>query len=368
MNKNFLKYRNIISLDKDYNLNEIQLNKLIEKKIFIIGCKCPKEDFYTFVKEGENFHVSGTEILYNFYTYHLNHDVVNLILEQLQNLLQKRFKYRYDLFQEQIKFELGEYITEKDKLKYLSIKHSEIWKSLEHFKDPHSRSEFQRFYDLDEEEFFRSDDWLLWIWEESENHHIFKYLSTNENIYNCFKEFIDKWEEYGKVKALSLYCKKLLSILENKTDSIENKDRLTPMEQICFIEKLRDNDCQFSSLNIQDQLNYLNLFPNKTKNSVQDKINALNKLVSLPINEYESLSSSAYARLLFEISGSSLTNLRQDRAGYDLTAIQKDSKYLTSNEIKHNKRFNLFQEKIKTANQKLSIKMKDMGTTQGIPN
>ncbi|WP_047548526.1 hypothetical protein [Psychroserpens sp. Hel_I_66] len=364
MNKDFSKCRNVITLDKGYNLNEDQLIQLIENNIFLKGHEFPKEDYNVFVKPNENFHIEGTEVLYNFFDYQLNPKIVNHILNDLQDILQKYFKYRYELPKEEIKFELGQYLTHEDKLNYLNEKHNEIWNFSEYLKTPNSKSEFLRFYEMDQEEFFKSEDWLIWIWENSENHHILRYLSTNDRVYDCFKVFMDKWIEYGKIKALSLYLKELLiiqdaSALNKGTTGYRN---LTPLEQFSFIDILREKDVNFEILDIDIQFKYLKVFNSKIGGSDYVSLERLKNLVGLPLDDFENLTASEYARELKKISNSSLSNLRKAFRKHDIASIKADKpEDLKPNELDHNKKVYVQQEKIKKARNFVIDRMINLG-------
>lgn len=105
-------------------------------------------------------------------------------------------------------------MTNEDKRRYLKKKYNEIWSS-NFLNTIELKSEFLRFFDTDKSELINSEDWFENLWHKTENHHILRYLSTNDGIYICFKEFIDKWVEFGRIKHITLFCRNQIELLEN---------------------------------------------------------------------------------------------------------------------------------------------------------
>ncbi|MDO7173452.1 hypothetical protein [Mariniflexile sp. AS56] len=133
------------------------------------------------------------------------------------------------------------------------------------------------------------------------------------------------------------------------------KTRLTPLQQVCYIHKLKEKPQVFFSLDIQEKLRHLNNMTGGKNPNKELQLKTLEWLIELDSFKHDELleNISEYARKLNEICENDLSNLRKAiRSLYCTTPIK--SKNIKSNkDILHNEKYNNEQKKLRLAFDKI---------------
>lgn len=113
----------------------------------------------------------------------------------------------------------------------------------------------------------------------------------------------------------------LAKYIDNK--SVENSKRLTPLQLVCYIDRLRT--CAFSSFSYDEKVNHLNNITGGDNNNINNKLDGLERLIGLSTKEYEDLMDVAaqYAKWLFQISEVNDRNTRGAIKNFILAQIPK---------------------------------------------
>ncbi|MFG6685113.1 hypothetical protein ACGK9U_00920 [Mariniflexile sp. HNIBRBA6329] len=133
------------------------------------------------------------------------------------------------------------------------------------------------------------------------------------------------------------------------------KTRLTPLEHVCYINKLRDNPQVFCSLDIQEKLNHLNNMTGEKNPNRELQLKTLEWLIELDNFKHDDLleNISEYARKLNEICENDMSNLRKAIGSFYRTTPIKSENIKSEKDIIHNKKYDNDQKKIRKAFDKI---------------
>lgn len=151
---------------------------------------------------------------------------------------------------------------------------------------------------------------------------------------------IDKhqWLDFESALRLIPLFEKCNKIIDKKKLS-KNQNSLTPLEQIILIEQLRTQQTDFSSLNIDLKINYLNLITGSNNHNIDEQLKYLENIINMTQDDYEKLQSVAteYGRYMTKIQDKSVDNFRLALSKFNSQVIQEGvNKILTEEEKQKN--------------------------------
>lgn len=188
--------------------------------------------------------------------------------------------------------------------------------------------------------------------------HTYDYLDQTDPELLFSKKYagesilIRNWGLFYKTKKLQEYINKQLDKLQSSIQN-QNKGKLTSMEQVVYIDKLRLLCHKFSSLVKNEKIKHLNNITGGKNYNEELQLNALEELVDLNIDEFEKMSDSQYGDLVHVISKTSATNLRKNFALFNLNPLRKDN-INSEKDKKKKEKYDKAQIKIKKADDKLN--------------
>ncbi|MDO1513281.1 hypothetical protein Q2T41_11500 [Maribacter confluentis] len=206
---------------------------------------------------------------------------------------------------------------------------------------------------------------VIWFYNERNRHRLNKLINPTlapslDNIENPiihFSEYpflgidIQQWIDFEKAYRFIPLLKEILKHLKepNKGKIIS---KMPPLEQVIYIECLRNLFHDFDSFNLKKKLQFLNLITAGQNQNELEQIDALEKIINMNVDDYSELENnhSEWARLLHSISGTHLTNLRKKISEYNRRFIKKtndkNNLLLSHKEIEYNNKTQEIRNKI----------------------
>ena len=194
---------------------------------------------------------------------------------------------------------------------------------------------------------------VIWFYNERNRHK--KNKPKDTIIYFSDYPFlgidIQQWIDFEKAYRYIPILKEILKYLKepNKTQSIS---KMPPLEQVIYIECLRNVLHDFDSLHDEKKLQFLNLITAGENHNEIEQTKALENIINMNLDDYSELENnhSEWARLLNSISGTHLTNLRKKISEYNRRFIKKindkNNILLSNQEIEYNKKTEEIRDKI----------------------
>ncbi|TNJ41346.1 hypothetical protein KFZ70_04245 [Tamlana fucoidanivorans] len=364
------KYNGIIdSIDFEV-LNDEIIRELLRKEVIYLQQKnkpAYEEDELFF----DNFWM-GRVIRYNFDVYFVKEEVAVEIYEVLKKVLENREYYLNDYIVS-LELKLNRYLLKEDKIFFLKEEYENIY------------SEYED--GLADDECFDNDEVYFGLCNERPNSEGWKRYTVQKILCNqfllrhhlvngeydyyerdflikCFKEegvfdIISYWEEWFFISEVQCFCVGKINDIEKVGKDNKkfrpNSSRFTPLEQIIYIEKLRVERNPFKSKSKEEKINCLNKITAGINYDEETQLETLENIVDMDQVTYDVLNENAseYARLLFVISKSSMTNLRKAIGDYNLSPILQEN-VKTMEQVKRNEKYNKAQKKIKDAEKKIN--------------
>ncbi|MGJ8591722.1 MAG: hypothetical protein ACSHXF_04200 [Aquaticitalea sp.] len=291
-------------------------------------------------------------------------------------------KFEIDEFDHSF-FELDKFLNNEDKILWLESKYKEYYpedrflflvyrgQGVEYAHLTNGVADWKQWFD-------QQLDWFpevikLYLTSEVSEHfpkeigfhsQIFynQLIMKKNEIDNDFFEFLEDWHEYRSYNDVLNSIQNKFNELKNtnQNKSSGNSKRLTPLEQICFIEQLRESNISFSKLEYENKLKYLNLISNGENYDENFQIEKLEEMIMMNPYQYESFydkgQMTKFAKKLNEISRNDVSNLRKAIKICGLTAIKegnaRNKNYLPLSiaDVKHNDKFYKAQKRINSTN------------------
>ena len=206
---------------------------------------------------------------------------------------------------------------------------------------------------------------VIWFYNERNRHKLDKLIDPTlppslDNVENPIIHFSDypflginiqQWIDFEKAYRYIPILKEILKYLKEpkKTQSIS---KMPPLEQVIYIECLRNVLHDFDSLNDEKKLQFLNLITAGENQNEIEQTKALENIINMNLDDYSELENnhSEWARLLNSISGTHLANLRKKISEYNRRFIKKNNDknniLLSNQEIEYNKKTEEIRNKI----------------------
>ena len=199
------------------------------------------------------------------------------------------------------------------------------------------------------------------IWDCNEIFHVFPLMKRKGNPINYAMSsdypFVDidmqQWIDFERAYRMLPLLKKSLHILNNESTDKNNQPKLPPLEQVIFIETLRQDVSGFNSFSNDKKLSFLNLITKGQNHDENKQLKALEDIINLDEDDYGKLEDnySDWARYIKEISNSNLANLRGKISEYNRKYIKKENdknnQLLSDKEKEYNKKTQKIIENIK---------------------
>jgi hypothetical protein len=386
-----LKFNNIISnfIYFDF-LNDHLLDDLLENKILIKYKKHGDdfEDDYFFVNQNDKRGIPSLQvelflndssnpefdnpkylflIQYKGKIYKLNNEIINEIPKLFKRRIKLYSSYHNDDL-DRIKSRLESMPTKKDKMSYISTEYIKYYEEniessvfyntyYSHGSDSKkwNRLIFDFIFHSTKNQFGIISYYLHYDWLD-----FFNYCSKIEGKVNIeVSSLIRDWVKFENNESIKVFIENKINQLEiSKADedfdkTAKNKSRLTPIEQVCYIDQLRNSSIPFSQLDKTEKLRHLNNITGNQNYNEELQLNYLEKLIDLNVIEFEKMKAAEYARRLNKISMSSVSNIRKKIRLFNLEAIRQEN-VKTDKDIQHNKEFQDAKVKIDEAFKQIS--------------
>ncbi|UPS92831.1 hypothetical protein [Bizionia sp. M204] len=286
-------------------------------------------------------------IFFNENHYNIKKEITNEIYSVAKTYMSNIYNIQFSRFKNEQLLKLNTFTNKAEKEKFLQKAILKLNKK--GLKDPFFIDFMGLGVENEKEGFIKWEDFVK-IHIETDDYWISNYLFGISEFNIHVNEVVKTWMKFIKIKMKIGFYEKAMKTFQNSLniDEKQSLKKLTPMQHVCYINKLRGID--FSLLNEANKIEHLNKITGNNITDLDKQLRALDSLVNLSQDEHDVLieKTSKYANILNTISKASIDNLKKSVKDFQRSSIPIEIRK-TVEAKKEQERFYKAQRKIKEA-------------------